>query len=81
MTNEKAYTEYRVSVVNIKYGKELYNKVKNKPSMTVVAIPENILSHQDDVGKFNDMIESFIYAKLTKKYEAEVYNCQIWLPL
>ena len=30
---------------------------------------------------FNDVIESYIYNALTRKFGHEVYHCQIWLPL
>lgn len=72
---------YQILVVNIKYGKELNGKIKNKPSMTVLDLPDNIIKCQKNEDKFRDSVETFTYNTLTKKYGAEVNNCQIWLPL
>jgi hypothetical protein len=71
---------YQVLVVNIKYGKELNNKVKYKPETTVLDIPENILKTQKDEYKFKNNIETFVYNTLSKKYNVEINSCQIWLP-
>ena len=72
---------YQILVVNIKYGKELNSKVKNKPNMTVLDVPEGIMKSIKNESKFKDNIESFAYNTLTKKYGAEVSYCQVWLPL
>ena len=72
---------YQILVVNIKYGKELNSKVKNKLNMTVLDVPEGIMKSIKNESKFKDNIESFAYNTLTKKYGAEVSYCQVWLPL
>jgi hypothetical protein len=71
---------YQVLVVNIRYGKELSNRIKEKPEMVVLDIPESILKTQKNEEKFKDNVETFVYNSLSKKYNVEVNNCQIWLP-
>jgi hypothetical protein len=80
MSNEDIKESYQVLVVNITYGNELSNKIKDRPEMTVLDIPESILKNKKDETKFKDSIESFVYNTLTRKYGAEVCSCQIWLP-
>lgn len=81
MINNTSESIYQILVVNIKYGKELGNKNKSKPSMTVLDLPDNIIKIQKNEDKFKDSVETFVYNTITKKYGAEVNNCQIWLPL
>ena len=71
---------YQILVVNIKYGKELNKKIKNRPDMTMLDVPESIVKLVSDKVKFEDSIETFAYNTVTKKYGAEVNYCQVWLP-
>jgi hypothetical protein len=84
MNDELLKTEinvgYQIFVVNIKYGKELNNKHKERPDMVILDIPESIRKIKNEV-KFRDNVESFAYNTITRKYGAEVCNCQVWLPL
>ena len=72
---------YQVIVVNTKYGRILNEKIKDRPEMSVLDIPEGILKTKNKSGIFEDNVESFVYNTLTKKYGAEVSHCQIYLPL
>lgn len=72
---------YQVVVVNIKYGKVHNPKIKERPDMTVLDIPEGILRTIKNEEKFKDNIESFAYNTITRKYGAEVSYCQVWLPM
>ena len=72
---------YQVIVCNIKYGgKVLNNKIHEKPDITVLDIPEDILKTKKNDQKFKDNIETFVYKTISRKYGKEVSYCQIWLP-
>lgn len=71
---------YQVIVVNTKYGRILNEKIKDRPEMSILDIPEGILKTKNKHNVFEDNIESFVYNTLTKKYGAEVSHCQIYLP-
>lgn len=81
MINQNINNGYQVSVVNIKYGKDLFKHTKDKPTMVVLDIPESLLKCKNQDEKFKDGIESFVYNTITKKYGAEVSKCQIWMPI
>lgn len=74
---------YQIMVVNIKYGKVLSNKVKERPSMVTLDVPEAILKirNRGDEQRFLDSVETFAYNTVMRKYGAEVNYCQVWLPL
>lgn len=45
-------------------------------------IPQNVIENAYRVkDEFNDVIESYVYNALTRKFGHEVYSAQIWLPL
>jgi len=72
---------YQIQVVNIAWGRDVgERKKKEKPSETVLDVPEEIVKHQKNPTKFMELIETFTYGLLTRKYGAEVYSCQIYLP-
>ena len=71
---------YQILVVNIKYGRKISNKIKERPEMTVLDVPESILKHKNKEDQFKDMIETFAYNTVTRKYGAEVCHCNIFLP-
>lgn len=73
--------EYQVIVVNTKYGRILNEKIKDRPEMSILDIPEGIMKTKNKKNVFEDNVESFVYNTLTKKYGAEVSHCQIYLPL
>jgi len=70
---------YQITVVNIKYGNVFNSKIKNRPDMTILDVPENIYKIKDE-EKLRDAIESFAYNTITRKYGAEVSFCQSFLP-
>jgi hypothetical protein len=55
-------------------------KFNTLPDQMVLEIPQNIQNTNVSEDKLKDIIESFVYNTLTKKYGYEVNNCQIWLP-
>ena len=73
---------YQITVTNIKYGRELYGKFKERPEMVTLDVPESLLKVKGkDDEKFRDGVESFAYNTVTRKFGAEVSFCQVWLPL
>ncbi len=77
---------YVVLVCNIHWSKNLvYVKRDNRdelPSQMSLDIPEAVLLQANkNKSSFNDVIESFCYNVLAKKFGHEVNRCQIWLPL
>lgn len=83
---ENTEQQYVVFVCNIHWdSKTIYNKKNTKeelPSQMSFDIPSSVLVQANKNKKdFNDIIETFCYNLLAKKYNHEVYNCQIWLPL
>jgi len=52
------------------------------PTQFTLDLPENVLNQANKKDNdFNDVIESFVYNFLTRKFNHEVYSCSIWLPL
>ena len=74
---------YQIMVVNIKYGKVLSNKVRERPSVVTLDVPEAILKSRNkgDEQRFLDAVETFAYNTVTRKYGAEVNYCRVCLPL
>lgn len=79
---------YQVIVCNIHWSNsassyKTKNNAKNElPSQVTVTLPENVLNQANkNKTQFNDIVEQFIYNMLTRKFNCEVSNCQIWLPL
>lgn len=92
-TTESSNTQdvlgYQVIVTGIKWDKKAIGQyyVKNDryvdlPSQFTLDLPENVLNQATKKkNDFNDIVESFVYNFLTRKFGHEVNNCQIWLPL
>ena len=73
-----------VIAVNIKYSKNSMDgkpsKRKNLPETFVLDLPERITQLPDKTDqKYLDLIETFVYNTLTKKFQTEVTGCQIWI--
>ena len=73
-----------VIAVNIKYAKNSMDgkpsKRKNLPETFVLDLPERITQLPDKSDqKYLDLIETFVYNTLTKKFQTEVTGCQIWI--
>ena len=71
----------QIMVVNIKYGRFLTTKIKERPEMVTLDLPESLVKIRNKTEKFLDGVESFAYNIITRKYGAEVCNCQVFLPL
>jgi len=74
-----------VVVVNIAYfnedlkGKKTANR-NDLPKFFTLDLPERILEFKEkDQEKYFDLIETFCYNTLSKKFQAEVASCQIWV--
>ena len=78
---------YNVFVVNMSWSKNSIRPMKKKdsiefPEALQLEIPENVLRQaQKKTNVFEDIIETYVYNTLTKKYGYELWHCQIWLPL
>ena len=52
------------------------------PTQFTLDLPENVLAQANKKeNNFKDIIETFVYNFLTRKFSHEVYSCSIWLPL
>lgn len=73
---------YQITVVNIKYGNALSKRIKDRPEMVVLDLPDALLKSRDkNEEKFLDSVEAFAYNTVSRKYGAEVSYCQVYLPL
>ena len=73
-----------VIAVNIKYSKNSMDgkpsKRKNLPDTFVLDLPERITQLPDKSDqKYLDLIETFVYNTLSKKFQTNVEYCQIWI--
>lgn len=76
--------ENSVIVVNIRYSRISMDgtpsKRKNLPEFFVLDLPERITQLPDKTDqKYLDLIETFVYNTLTKKFQTYVDCCQIWI--
>lgn len=81
---ETSISENAVIVVNIKYAPLSMDgrssRKKNLPESFVLDLPERITQYENkDSQKYIDMIETFVFNTLTKKFQTEVNFCQIYL--
>lgn len=81
---ESQLNDNAVIVVNISYARismdGTLSKKKNLPSFFVLDLPERITQLPDKSDqKYLDLIETFVYNTLTKKFQTEVTGCQIWI--
>ena len=81
-TVPEAENGYQITVVNIKYGKTFSKRVKDRPEMVTLDVPDALLKMREkDNEKFLDSVEAFAYNTVTRKYGSEVSYCQVYLPL
>lgn len=78
---------YQVIVTGITWSKEIIGKYRSKkdfsenlPEQITFVIPQNIVN-KENTPIFNDLIETFVYNLLAKRFNHIAYHCQIWLPL
>ena len=76
----------QILITNITWNKKaIHSHSKQEddlPTQFAIDLPENVVNQankKDNVYK--DVIESFVYNLLTRKYDHEVWSCSIWLPL
>lgn len=80
---------YQVLITGIYWDKKTigqryvkYDKYDELPSQFTLDLSESVLKQANKKPEeFNDVVETFCYNFLTKKFGHEVNNCQIWLPL
>jgi len=79
---------YQILITGITWNKNSVRAYSSKkdndelPSQFTLDLPENVLNQANKQSNdFNDIIETFVYNFLTKKFNHEVYSCSIWLPL
>ena len=79
--------DYNVIITGIKWNKETVSKYKSKkdfyntlPEQVVITLPESVTKHEK-TSNFNDIVETFTYNYLMKRYNHIANYCQIWLPL
>ena len=76
---------YEVVVANVSWSSKPFRAMKKEgelPTQISMTIPENVLKQANKPANvFNDIIESYVYNTLTRKFGHEVWRCQIWLPL
>ena len=84
--SDEVRESYQVIITDITWNKTALRGYRDAsselPNQMTYDIPPAVL--QQARGKknvFNDVIESYIYNALTRKFGHEVYHCQIWLPL
>lgn len=77
---------YQINIVNISWNTE--NMMKSRraaedlPHGMVFDVPKSVLEQANKPGNvFNDVIESYVYNVLTRKFGYELNRCQIYLPL
>ena len=80
---------YQVMITGIKWDSKTigqyyvkHDKAAELPQQFTLDLPENVLAQaKKKMNEFNDVVESFIYNFLTRKFGHEVNRCQVWLPL
>lgn len=80
---------FQILITNISWNKNTIGQYRSKhdnyedlPAQFALDVPENKMNEANKKQNvFNDVIESYAYDFLTRKFGHEVYHCQIWLPL
>lgn len=76
----------QILITNITWNKKAIHSHSGKeeelPEQFTLDLPENVVNQANKKGNdYNDVVESFVYNFLTRKFDHEVYSCSIWLPL
>ena len=76
---------YQVFVNDITWSKDTIGKFRSKhspydqlPRQMSFILPDSIVKKENSKD-FYDIVETFIYNLLAKRYNRIVYHCQIWL--
>lgn len=56
-----------------------HHYIDQLPEPLTIDLPDDIAA-KDGQAYFYDLVETFCYNFLTRKYGHEVYSCQCWLP-
>ena len=86
-SNTTPYQSYQVLVTNMSWRQDAirmfrssYDSKRTLPVQMAFDIPENVLDGATK-STFNDVIESYVYNALTRKFGHELQSAQIWLPI
>ena len=78
---------FHVIITGISWNKNAINAYRSKkndselPDQFDLELPENVLNQASKPkNNFNDIVETYVYNFLTRKFGHEVYSCSIWLP-
>lgn len=90
INDEELENGYQILVTGIKWNKKKIPYFKRDaqtpeelPEQFSLELPDNVLKQSKGDTKseqFENIIESFVYNFLTRKFGHEVWHCQIWLP-
>lgn len=76
---------YQVFVNDITWSKDTigkfrakYNVYEQLPRQMTFVLPDSIIAKEDNED-FYDIVETFIYNILAKRFNRVAYHCQIWL--
>lgn len=89
MEDNDTVNSNQILITGISWKKTTIHQYRSKkdiieelPTQYVIDVPQNVLNQANKkTNNFNDVIESFVYNFLTRKFNHEVYHCQIWLSL
>lgn len=79
---------YQIMITGISWNKnETVGKYRSKkdfsdklPEQLVLVLPENLVAKESS-SNFYDLVETWVYNFLMKRYNYIANRCQIWLPL
>lgn len=82
-------SKYQIFIANIHWDRKSlrqyhskYDVYEDLPSQFTLDVPENVQKRATKSKEgFNDVIETYVYDFLTRKFAHEVNRCQIYLPL
>ena len=77
---------YQLIIANIKWNKDTVKQYRSKkdfydklPEQLTVILPEQ-LAQKENQSDFNDIVESWVYNFLAKRFNHIAHRCQIFLP-
>ena len=83
-----ASDKYQIIITGISWKADSIRQYVSKkdngelPTQFTLDLPENVLHQANKPGNaFKDVVETFVYNFLMRKFGHEVYSCSIWLPL
>jgi len=88
-SEQKSYQIYVTDITwnentigNYRSRSDKYENVENLPKQFSLDLQDGLLAQANkNPAEFNDVIETFVYNFLTRKFGHEVYHCSIFLPL